>query len=336
MFDKTTRIEALVNHLTNDAALSDTDAKDALRAAHLCKADLVTGAVVEFTSVQGIMGAYYAEAHGETAQVAQAIKQHYQPRFAGDDTPDTTVGKLVAIADKLDTVCGLFAVGQGPTGSSDPFALRRSAIGIVTMLSGENGVDISLVSAIDASLAAYAQQGIEFDLDAARSEIIEFFITRTKVIARDAGNSIDALDAVLAAGIQEPVELLNRVSALEAARTEQPEVFEDLATAYARANNLRDASLGCEVDEALLSEVEHALVCAVAEAERNVSSALESNDYVAALAELASLRKPIDMFFEKIMVMDEDQALRENRLRLLNRFVAVFANVADFAKLSSK
>ena len=336
MFDKTTRIEALVNHLTNDAALSDTDAKDALRAAHLCKADLVTGAVVEFTSVQGIMGAYYAEAHGETAQVAQAIKQHYQPRFAGDDTPDTTVGKLVAIADKLDTVCGLFAVGQGPTGSSDPFALRRSAIGIITMLSGENGVDISLVSAIDASLAAYAQQGIEFDLDAARSEIIEFFITRTKVIARDAGNSIDALDAVLAAGIQEPVELLNRVSALEAARTEQPEVFEDLATAYARANNLCDASLGCEVDEALLSEVEHALVCAVAEAERNVSSALESNDYVAALAELASLRKPIDMFFEKIMVMDEDQALRENRLRLLNRFVAVFANVADFAKLSSK
>jgi len=336
MFDKTTRIEALVNHLTNDAALSDTDAKDALRAAHLCKADLVTGAVVEFTSVQGIMGAYYAEAHGETAQVAQAIKQHYQPRFAGDDTPDTTVGKLVAIADKLDTVCGLFAVGQGPTGSSDPFALRRSAIGIVTMLSGENGVDISLVSAIDASLAAYVQQGIEFDLDAARSEIIEFFITRTKVIARDAGNSIDALDAVLAAGIHEPVELLNRVSALEVARTEQPEVFEDLATAYARANNLRDASLGCEVDEALLSEVEHALVCAVAEAERNVSSALESNDYVAALAELASLRKPIDMFFEKIMVMDEDQALRENRLRLLNRFVAVFANVADFAKLSSK
>ena len=242
----------------------------------------------------------------------------------------------MAIADKLDTVCGLFAVGQGPTGSSDPFALRRSAIGIVTMLSGKNGVDISLVSAIDASLAAYAQQGIEFDLDAARSEIIEFFITRTKVIARDAGNSIDALDAVLAAGIQEPVELLNRVSALEAARTEQPEVFEDLATAYARANNLRDASLGCEVDEALLSEVEHALVCAVAEAERNVSSALESNDYAAALAELASLRKPIDMFFEKIMVMDEDQALRENRLRLLNRFVAVFANVADFAKLSSK
>lgn len=336
MFDKTTRIEALVNHLTNDAALSDTDAKDALRAAHLCKADLVTGAVVEFTSVQGIMGAYYAEAHGETAQVAQAIKQHYQPRFAGDDAPDTTVGKLVAIADKLDTVCGLFAVGQGPTGSSDPFALRRSAIGIVTMLSGENGVDISLVSAIDASLAVYVQQGIEFDLDAARNEIIEFFITRTKVIARDAGNSVDALDAVLAAGIQEPVELLNRVSALEAARTEQPEVFEDLATAYARANNLRDASLGCEVDEALLSEVEHALVCAVAEAEQNVSSALESNDYAAALAELASLRKPIDMFFEKIMVMDEDQALRENRLRLLNRFVAVFANVADFAKLSSK
>ena len=300
----------------------------------MCKADLVTGAVVEFTSVQGIMGSYYAAASGETAQVAQAIEQHYRPRFAGDEAPETVVGKLVAIADKLDTVCGLFAVGQGPTGSSDPFALRRSAIGIVTMLSGEDGVDVSLVPAIDAALASYAEQGIEFDADAARRDVIDFFITRTKVMLRDAGRSIDAIDAVLSAGVQEPVELINRVSALEAARSEQPEAFEDLATAYARANNLCDSELGTDVDESLLSEVEHALVCAVGQAERNVADSLEGNDYAAALAELASLRKPIDLFFESTMVMDENQALRENRLRLLNRFVAVFANVADFAQLS--
>lgn len=334
MLDKTNRIQRLADHLAEDAGLAGQDLSDVERAARLCKADLVTSAVVEFTSVQGVMGSYYAAASGETAQVAQAIEQHYRPRFAGDEAPDTVVGKIVAIADKLDTVCGLFAVGQGPTGSSDPFALRRSAIGIVAMLSGKDAVEVSLVAAIDAALASYAQQGIEFDTDAVRRDVIEFFITRTKVMMRDAGNSIDAIDAVLSAGIQEPVELINRVSALEAARSEQPEVFEDLATAYARANNLCDSKLGTEVDEGLLSEVEQALVRAVCQAESNVASALENNNYAAALSELAALRKPIDLFFENTMVMDEDQALRENRLRLLNSFVAVFANVADYALLS--
>lgn len=334
MLDKTNRIQRLADHLAEDAGLAGQDLSDVERAARLCKADLVTSAVVEFTSVQGVMGSYYAAASGETAQVAQAIEQHYRPRFAGDEAPDTVVGKIVAIADKLDTVCGLFAVGQGPTGSSDPFALRRSAIGIVAMLSGKDAVEVSLVAAIDAALASYAQQGIEFDADAVRRDVIEFFITRTKVMMRDAGNSIDAIDAVLSAGIQEPVELINRVSALEAARSEQPEVFEDLATAYARANNLCDSKLGTEVNEGLLSEVEQALVRAVCQAESNVASALENNNYAAALSELAALRKPIDLFFENTMVMDEDQALRENRLRLLNSFVAVFANVADFALLS--
>ena len=334
MLDKTNRIQRLADHLAEDAGLAGQDLSDVERAARLCKADLVTSAVVEFTSVQGVMGSYYAAASGETAQVAQAIEQHYRPRFAGDEAPDTVVGKIVAIADKLDTVCGLFAVGQGPTGSSDPFALRRSAIGIVAMLSGKDAVEVSLVAAIDAALASYAQQGIEFDTDAVRRDVIEFFITRTKVMMRDAGNSIDAIDAVLSAGIQEPVELINRVSALEAARSEQPEVFEDLATAYARANNLCDSKLGTEVNEGLLSEVEQALVRAVCQAESNVASALENNNYAAALSELAALRKPIDLFFENTMVMDEDQALRGNRLRLLNSFVAVFANVADFALLS--
>lgn len=334
MLDKTNRIQRLADHLAEDAGLAGQDLSDVERAVRLCKADLVTSAVVEFTSVQGVMGSYYAAASGETAQVAQAIEQHYRPRFAGDEAPDTVVGKIVAIADKLDTVCGLFAVGQGPTGSSDPFALRRSAIGIVAMLSGKDAVEVSLVAAIDAALASYAQQGIEFDTDAVRRDVIEFFITRTKVMMRDAGNSIDAIDAVLSAGIQEPVELINRVSALEAARSQQPEVFEDLATAYARANNLCDSKLGTEVNEGLLSEVEQALVRAVGQAESNVASALENNNYAAALSELAALRKPIDLFFENTMVMDEDQALRENRLRLLNSFVAVFANVADFALLS--
>lgn len=334
MLDKTNRIVGLAKHLSADGKLSETDAADAVRAAHLCKADLVTSAVIEFTSVQGVMGSYYAKACGETDQVAQAIEQHYRPRFAGDEVPQTQAGKVVALADKLDTICGLFSVGQGPSGSSDPFALRRSAIGIVAMLSCDQPLEISLVSAIDASLDLFAQDGIEFDKQAVRDEVIEFFITRTRVMLRDSGKRIDAIDAVLAAGVQEPVELINRVEALETARTNEPETFENLATAYARANNLRDPKLGSEVDESLLTEVEHALSTAVVQAETRVSMALDNDNYAEALNELASLRKPIDLFFERVMIMDEDQALRENRLKLLNRFVNVFTNVADFSLLS--
>lgn len=334
MLDKTNRIVGLAKHLSADGKLSETDAADAVRAAHLCKADLVTSAVIEFTSVQGVMGSYYAKACGETDQVAQAIEQHYRPRFAGDEVPQTQAGKVVALADKLDTICGLFSVGQGPSGSSDPFALRRSAIGIVAMLSCDQPLEINLVSAIDASLDLFAQDGIEFDKQAVRDEVIEFFITRTRVMLRDSGKRIDAIDAVLAAGVQEPVELINRVEALETARTNEPETFENLATAYARANNLRDPKLGSEVDESLLTEVEHALSTAVVQAETRVSMALDNDNYAEALNELASLRKPIDLFFERVMIMDEDQALRENRLKLLNRFVNVFTNVADFSLLS--
>lgn len=329
---KTNRIVALAKHLAADAGLEGQDAADAARAAYLCKADLVTGAVVEFTSVQGIMGSYYAEAAGETAQVARAVGDHYRPRFAGDEPPASTVGKIVAMADKLDTICGLFAIGQGPTGSSDPFALRRSAIGIVNMLDG--GLDVSLEPAVDAALSAYAADGIDFDAAAAKDAVMDFFITRTRVMLRDAGNAADTIDAVLAAGVKEPAVFVKRVRALEHARTEAPETFDDLATAYARANNLRDAALGTDVDESLAGEVEHALFSAVVQAEGCVARALEADDYRTALSELASLRAPIDLFFDRIMVMDEDEKLRENRLRMLNRFVNVFQDVADFGKMA--
>lgn len=329
---KAERLEKLACALSADAQLSAADAADAKRAARLCKADLVTNAVIEFTSVQGVMGSYYAAASGETPQVAQAIGQHYQPRFAGDALPDTTVGKLVALADKLDTICGLFAVGQGPTGSSDPFALRRSAIGIVNML--EAGLPISLAAAIDESLASFAAQGVAFDAAAVRAEVVDFFVTRTKVMLRDAGISADTIDAVLAAGVEEPAVISQRAHALEDARANDAETFDNLATAYARANNLRKPELGEDVDEALLTEPERALAGAVATAEQAVASALASDDFAAALSHLAALRAPIDGFFADVMVMDEDAALRDNRLRLLNRFVAVFANVADFGKMA--
>ncbi|WP_288285275.1 glycine--tRNA ligase subunit beta [uncultured Senegalimassilia sp.] len=329
---KAERLVKLAGALAADAQLSEADAADLVRAAQLCKADLVTNAVIEFTSVQGVMGSYYAAASGETPQVAQAIGQHYQPRFAGDELPETTVGKLVALADKLDTICGLFSVGQGPTGSSDPFALRRSAIGIVNML--EAGVNISLAAAIDCSLAAFAEQGVQFDAAAVRAEVVDFFVTRTKVMLRDAGVEADTIDAVLAAGVEEPAVIGQRAYALEDARANDAETFDNLATAYARANNLRKPELGSAVDEGLLTEPERPLAAAVAQAEGTVAAALEADSFAAALSELAALRAPIDGFFADVMVMDEDPALRDNRLRLLNRFVAVFANVADFGKMA--
>ena len=332
---KAERITALARHLAADAGLSAADAAVAERAAHLAKADLVTSAVVEFTSVQGVMGSYYAAACGEGDKVARAIADHYRPRFAGDALPASAAGRIVAMADKLDTICGLIAAGQGPTGSSDPFALRRSALGILSMLLDEGlPLRVGLVRAIDAALASYAAQGVAFDAQAVREEVADFFIARAKVLLRDEGRAPDTIDAVLAAGVREPVEFASRVRALDAAREGDPDAFADLATAFARANNLRDASLGAEVDEGLLSEVEHALSCAVVQAESRVARALATDDYPSALAELAGLRKPVDAFFEGVMVMDEDRALRENRLRLLNRFVAVFEGVADFGKMA--
>ena len=329
---KTDRVVALAKALAADAGLAGQDAADAERAAFLCKADLVTGAVVEFTSVQGIMGRYYAKAAGETDQVAEAIADHYRPRFSGDDTPASMVGKVVATADKLDTICGLFAVGQGPTGSSDPFALRRSAIGILAML--EDGLDVSLIDAIDASLDIYEKGGLEFDLAAVRAEVIDFFVTRTKVMLRDGGCAADTVDAVLTAGVEEPMTIVARARALESARANDKETFDDLATAYARANNLREAEAGADVDESLLNEHAHALAAAVTEAESKVAKALAEDDYPAALADLAALRAPIDDFFANVMVMDDDASVRANNMKLLNRFVSVFANVADFGKMA--
>lgn len=332
MKEKADRIVALAKHLAADAQLSEADAADAERAAYLAKADLVTNAVVEFTSVQGVMGSYYAAACGESDQVARAIADHYRPRFSGDEPPASDVGRIVAMADKLDTVCGLFAVGQGPTGSSDPFALRRSAIGIVAML--EAGLPVSLGAAIDAALGTYQDAGIDFDRDAIRAEVADFFVTRTKVMLRDGGCSHDTMDAVLATGVEEPAQIIARTYVLEAERLGAPEAFDDLATAYARANNLRDADLGVEVDEALLSDAERALLAATDEAAACVKEALAVDHFGAALAALAALRAPIDAFFEDVLIMDDDLALRENRLRLLNRFVAVFAHVADFGKMA--
>ena len=334
VLQKSERMEAIASEVACQASPDAVVAQDAARAAHLAKADLVSQAVVEFTSQQGVMGGYYAKAQGEDDVVAQAIAQHYRPRFAGDVLPDTTAGKAVAIADKLDTICGMFAIGEPPTGSADPFAVRRSAIGVIAMLRALPTV--SLPSLVRKALALLSEQGIDFDEADVADKVSAFFAGRLAAIARDEGISPDTIDAVSAVGVIDPAEFLSRARALEAARAEDPETFDDLATAYARASHLADASLGDEVDTALLGEAERSLLDSCVTGEERVAASLAAGDFDGALRSLAGLRGPIDRFFEDVLVMDEDTVIRNNRLRLLNRFAGVFAGVANIGALARK
>ena len=334
MRQKVARMEALAPEVVLGAGLGADVVASAARAAHLAKADLVSQAVVEFTNQQGVMGGYYAQAAGETDEVALAIREHYRPRFAGDELPSGVVGKAVAIADKLDTICGMFAIDEPPTGSSDPFAVRRAAIGVIAMLRALP--EVHLKPLVERALRSYAEQGLSFDVDAVRTDVEKFFQGRLAAIAKDEKIAPDAIDAVSSVGVIDPGEFLARASALDDARSKQPELFEDLATAYARAAHLADPELGVIIDETILGTAERALLDACERGEHNVSAAIASGDFGAACEALAELREPIDRFFEDVLVMDEDTSARENRLRLLNRFANVFAGVANIGVLSKK
>ena len=334
VLQKCERMEALAKEVALEATSDELVAAQAARAAHLAKADLVSQAVVEFTSQQGIMGGYYASAQGEDDVVAEAVSEHYRPRFAGDVLPSTVVGKSVAIADKLDTICGMFAIDEPPTGSADPFAVRRAAIGVIAMLRTLPGVSLNRL--IDLSLELYRAQGLDFDVDAVAASVRGFFAGRLSTIARDEGIAPDTIEAVSAVGVVDPLEFLARAHALEDARTSAPDTFQDLATAYARAANLADPALGTDADPSIMGEAELDLVKACEEGAKAVAEALGIGDYAGATSALAGLRAPIDRFFVDVLVMDEDNAVRENRLRLLNRFAKVFSGVADVGALSKK
>ncbi|MBP3885747.1 MAG: glycine--tRNA ligase subunit beta [Olsenella sp.] len=334
VFQKAERMVAIAGAVADQAGEDPSLADLARRAAHLAKADLVTQAVVEFTSQQGVMGGYYAAASGEDPVVAAAIRDHYRPRFAGDELPEGVVGKCVAIADKLDTVCGIFAINEPPTGSSDPFAVRRSAIGIIAML--RTLPNVSLKDLISVALDSYASQGLSFDKAEVQALVEKFFAGRLNSIARDENISPDTIEAVSSVGVIDPVEFIDRARALDAARKDEPELFEDLATAYSRAAHLGDARLGTDVDESIMGEAELQLLEACLRGAANVENSLANKDYPAACKALAELREPIDRFFDDVLVMDDDTMVRENRLRLLNKFAAVFSGVANIGVLSKK
>lgn len=330
-YDKAQRMVNLAGFLAQQSGKDADFCTAVARAALLAKADLVTKTVTEFTSLQGVMGAYYAEASGETSSVALAIKEHYRPRFSHDEIPSSTLGRIVALADKLDTIVGVFAAGQPPTGSSDPFALRRNAIGIINILAVEGELELS--DAIDAAVQGLKGVPAQYDAQLVKKAVHDFFVTRIDVIARERGLKADAVAAVLASGSIEPAQVFDRAEALTLSRDKQPKLFEDLATAYARANNLCNVETGTETDEKLFGEAEKALSFAIDKAADGVKISLERGDYAFALTCLATLRTPIDRFFEDVMIMADDERLRANRVALLNRFVAVFKDVADFGKL---
>ncbi|PKQ38539.1 MAG: glycine--tRNA ligase subunit beta [Actinobacteria bacterium HGW-Actinobacteria-1] len=330
--DKVERIEALARALAAEAEASPDEEAYAVRAAHLAKADLVTHAVVEFTSLQGVMGRYYALASGEAEGVADAIVDHYRPRFAGDAVPRSLAGMLVSAADKLDTIAGIFAIGQAPTGSADPYALRRFAIGILTMMV-DGGLAITLDESIAAALAGYVDVLPEMDVEKVGAEIKAFFLGRLEGMLRDRGNAYDTVAAVLATAGDDPADALARAAALTGVRAEA-DAIEDLSVAFARARNLSKPELGTAADTSLMGEVEAALAGALDTAEGAAKDALARADYTAALRVLAELRPQIDAFFDGVLVMDPDEAVRAMRLQLLNRFVALFSAFADFGALA--
>lgn len=330
---KVDRMEALAVRLAALAALDPGETAAALRGAHLAKTDLVSHVVVEFPSLQGLMGRYYALAAGEETPVADAILEHYQPRFAGDELPPSRPGQVVSVADKLDTMVGIFAIGAPPTGSADPYALRRGALGILGIIL-DRGLVLPLDESIAAALEGYAGWLPGLDVEQAGADVKRFIVGRLEGVLRDRGYAFDTVDAVLAAAADEPADALARCHALQMARDSDPGTFDDLATAFTRARNLAQPSLGQETDESLMGPAEIALARALDAAGERVDAAMRDRSYAGIVGELAALRGPVDAFFDGVLVMDPDEALRDNRLRLLNRLVVAFDRFADISRLA--
>lgn len=308
------------------------DVEKATRAAQLAKVDLLTLMVGEFPELQGIMGEYYAKHDGEADEVALAIREHYQPRFAGDELPSTTVSLAVALADKLETLSGLFGIGQMPTGDKDPFALRRHALGVLRMLL-ERKLDVALTELVD--IGYEAMKGIEGVKDA-RAELLNFFADRVRVMFKDQGYSAQEIDAVLAVNPATVLEVPARLQAVRAfaAMAEA----ETLAAANKRIGNIlkkSDLALGNVEEARLVEDAEKALFAALVEVEPKVAGAYAQGAYTDVLTMLAPMKAPVDQFFEDVMVNAEDIDLRKNRLALLARLHATMNQVAELSRLAN-
>ena len=332
--DKVERVAKLARWLCEEGIVKGADPAEAERAARLCKADLVTGMVGEFPELQGVIGGYLAEAQGEPKAVSDAIRDHYKPVGQGDDVPTAPVTVAVSLADKLDTLTQFFRIDQGPTGSRDPYALRRAALGCISLIV-ERRLRLPLAAAISEALRPNAL-GVEGWPPG--TQLLFFFLAdRLKVQQRDAGVRHDLIDAVFALGGEDDlVRLLARVKALQGF-VETGEGA-DLLAGYKRAANILKKEEGSWTpdqvggDDHMVAE-EASLVAALDGAEPRAEAAIEAEDFTAAMTALASLRTPIDAFFEKVTVNDSDSAIRARRLALLARFRDAVHRVADFSKI---
>ncbi len=339
------RIERIASLAKTLAPVAGADAAKAEQAAHLAKADLLTEVVGEFPEVQGLMGKYYALAEGLDAEVAAACEDHYKPQGPNDRVPNAPVSIAVALADKIDTLAGFWAINEKPTGSKDPYALRRAALGVIRILLDNNLRLPLLDGAFRKALAALPAMPTPKNIKDAPSispeeDLLAFFGDRLKVYLRDAGARHDLVDAVFALEGQDDLLLITRrVEAL--GKFLDTEDGKNLLAGYKRAANIlaieekKDkATYSGEPDAAKLEAAEEkALASAIKTAETAIDAALKQEDFAAAMRAMATLRAPVDAFFDKVIVNAEDKALRENRLKLLNRIREATRHVADFSRI---
>lgn len=327
--DKSKRMSAISENIAELIAL---DPAPVTRAARLAKCDLMTQMVGEFPELQGTMGQFYALASGEPEQTALAIGEHYAPRFAGDDIPASAAGKIVSIADRLDSLVGIFAAGLRPSGNKDPFALRRAALGLVRILI-EAELDLSLNR-----LIAMASNELSRAMDVSPDLLVdvrEFIVDRLHHYYRDRGYGTELISACLASEWETLPDLDRRLAALSAFMGQEDAA--ELAAANKRIGNIlrksEEAFSKTIATEALVLKEERQLFDDISELEARVAPLLAEGDYASALKHLAGLRAPVDAFFEAVMVMDEDPKLRKNRLALLERLKSLFDRIADLSVL---
>ncbi|MCF2601256.1 glycine--tRNA ligase subunit beta [Anaerovibrio lipolyticus] len=330
IYDKALRLEVLAGYIADAIGANEQDKKDAVRAAKLAKADLVTGMVTEFTELQGVMGREYALLDGETKAVAQAIDEHYMPRFAGDSQPASVAGRIVSLADKIDTIVGTFSRGLIPTGSQDPFALRRQALGIVNMLKeAQYHISLSQLVAKAMELLNIADAGQQAKL---QNDVADFMKLRLKNVLADAGIRYDVVDAVFVT-VDDIYGVFLRAQAVNEAVKQD---MEKTIQAFVRTGNIarkaEDVQAAVETD-LLAEQVEKDLCKAYEAAASKVEREIEAQDYAGAIATLSQLAAPIDAFFDGVMVMDKDEKIKNNRLGLLKLVDNLICQVADFSKI---
>jgi len=331
VYEKSIRVSQLAGHISE---LIDGSSVFAKRAALLCKADLITDMVFEFTDLQGLMGYHYALNDGEELEVAQAINEQYLPKFAGDELPTSKTGIAIALADRLDTLTGMFGIGQPPTGSKDPFALRRATLGVLRIII-EKDLNLDLKDLV--ALAVSQHNAIaQADSDKITSQVIDFMLERLRAYYDDRGIRVDTYLSVAALQPTKPLDFDKRINAVEHFRTLPAAA--SLAAANKRVSNIIDKQQGSTkdiVDIQLLTETaEIDLHNALVELTEKLQPLFASSDYQGALTELASIQTAIDLFFENVMVMVDDQAVQQNRIKLLNDLRALFLHIADISLIN--